>query len=150
MRVMLSSMSILPTAHLDSYLQASHCLNLGTGGSRGGAWAVLLTLVLTAFILKQGRRARQPFTPHLLTPRVCFPQHLCLKQQYRGIVNTWRFLLNLIIFNQRIIALVLCWFLAYNKMNQPQIYTCPLPLESLSHPPAPHPIPPLQIVRMPG
>ena len=33
---------------------------------------------------------------------------------------------------------MLCWFLPYISMNQPQVYTCPLPLEPLSHLP-PHP-----------
>ena len=28
---------------------------------------------------------------------------------------------------------MLCWFLPYINMNQPKIYTCPLPLEPPSH-----------------
>ena len=35
---------------------------------------------------------------------------------------------------------VLCWFLPYISMGQPQVYTCPLPLEPPSHLP-PHPTP---------
>ena len=33
---------------------------------------------------------------------------------------------------------MLCWFLPYNNVNQPQVYVCPLPLEPPSHP-TPHP-----------
>ena len=29
---------------------------------------------------------------------------------------------------------VLCWFLPYINMNQPKVYTCPLPLACPSHP----------------
>ena len=36
------------------------------------------------------------------------------------------------IFNVRII-IILCWFLPYSNMDQPQIYICPLPLEPASH-----------------
>ena len=35
---------------------------------------------------------------------------------------------------------MLCWFLPYNNVNQPQVYLCPLPLEPPSHLP-PHPTP---------
>ena len=34
---------------------------------------------------------------------------------------------------------ILCWFLPYIIMNQPQVYICPLPLEPSSHLPC-HPI----------
>ena len=35
---------------------------------------------------------------------------------------------------------ILCWFLPYISMNQPQVYTCPLPSETPSHciPPPEH------------
>ena len=29
---------------------------------------------------------------------------------------------------------MLCWFLPFNNVSQPQVYTCPLPLEPPSHP----------------
>ena len=29
---------------------------------------------------------------------------------------------------------ILCWFLPYINMNQPEVYLCPLPLELPSHP----------------
>ena len=35
---------------------------------------------------------------------------------------------------------IFCWFLLYNHVNQPHVYTCPLPLETPSHLP-PHPAP---------
>ena len=36
---------------------------------------------------------------------------------------------------------ILCWSLPYSNMNQPQVYVCPLPLESPSHlPPYPTPL----------
>ena len=35
---------------------------------------------------------------------------------------------------------ILCWFLPHINMNQPQVYTFPLPLEPFSHVP-PHPAP---------
>ena len=38
---------------------------------------------------------------------------------------------------------ILCWFLPYINMNQPQVYVCPLPLEPPSYIP---PIPSLQVV----
>ena len=35
---------------------------------------------------------------------------------------------------------LLCWFLPYTNVNQPQVCICPLPLEPPSHPPTPsHP-----------
>ena len=36
--------------------------------------------------------------------------------------------------------MILCWFLSYISMNQPQVYTCPLPPEPPSRLP-PHPTP---------
>ena len=47
-------------------------------------------------------------------------------------------------FYWRIIALSRCYFLLYNKVNQPYVYEYPLPLEAPFHPPTP--IPPLQVI----
>ena len=44
------------------------------------------------------------------------------------------------VFNWKII-MILWWFLPYINMNQPQVYICPLPLETSSHsPPYPTPV----------
>ena len=40
-----------------------------------------------------------------------------------------------LIFSWRICLTILCCFLPYGKMNQPQAYICPLPLEPLFHVP---------------
>ena len=59
-------------------------------------------------------------------PLIVWKKYLTKKKLYHR---------NFFLFLQGICFTILCWFLPYINMNQPQVYMCPLPLEPPSHHP---------------
>ena len=60
----------------------------------------------------------------------------CGKEPFWNTTECSSFFFNLVLIEKDNRFTILCWFLSYNTVNQPQVYTFPLSLEPPSRPPA--------------